>query len=92
MTQLLWESSTKLGVGVSKSPNGMYNVVANYDPSGNFRGSFKENLPDIKQEDIEEAKESQKSQRELEQEQGTNWSSRSTFPVQSEWNYGPYYN
>lgn len=33
MTQLLWKSSTKLGVGISKTPNGMYNVVANYDRS-----------------------------------------------------------
>lgn len=61
MTQLLWKSSTKMGVGVSKSPNGMYYLVANYDPRGNVMDSFKINLPDIKQEDIEEANESQKS-------------------------------
>jgi len=50
-----------MGVGVSKSPNGMYYLVANYDPRGNVMDSFKINLPDIKQEDIEEANESQKS-------------------------------
>ncbi|XP_022166721.1 uncharacterized protein LOC111031189 isoform X2 [Myzus persicae] len=89
MTQLLWKSSTKLGVGVSKnSANGMYNVVANYDPAGNLGSFYKENVPDIKQEDIEEAKESQAEQA----EQETSWSSRSKSPLQSQWNYGPYYN
>jgi len=61
MTQLLWKSSTKLGVGISRTPNSMYNVVANYDPKGNMIGSFKNNLPQIKQEDIEEANESERA-------------------------------
>ncbi|CAH1711628.1 unnamed protein product [Aphis gossypii] len=61
MTQLLWKESTKLGVGVSQNPeNGMYYVVANYDPRGNLLGNFKKNLPEITEEDIEEAKEADK--------------------------------
>ncbi|XP_050052998.1 uncharacterized protein LOC114124821 isoform X2 [Aphis gossypii] len=61
MTQLLWKESTKLGVGVSRNPgNGMYYVVANYDPRGNLLDNFKENLPEITEEDIEEAKEADK--------------------------------
>lgn len=47
MTQLLWKSSKKLGVGISKDRNGMYNVVANYDPFGNLRRHFKDNLPSL---------------------------------------------
>ncbi|KAF0690855.1 Golgi-associated plant pathogenesis-related protein 1-like, partial [Aphis craccivora] len=55
MTQLLWKKSTKLDVGVSQNPeNGMYYVVANYDPKGNLLDHFKENLPEITEEDIEE--------------------------------------
>lgn len=58
MTQLLWKSSSKLGVGVSKNPNGMfkYIVVANYDPPGNVRGEFKINLPKISQKYINAVK------------------------------------
>jgi len=90
MTQLLWKSSTKLGVGVSKNPNGMYNVVANYDPSGNVIGYFKDNLPEIKQENIEEAIETQNSK--TKSKPKSRWISSSTSPSQSEWNYDPYYN
>ncbi|XP_001948456.2 uncharacterized protein LOC100162791 isoform X1 [Acyrthosiphon pisum] len=91
MTQLLWKSSTKLGVGVSKSSNGMYNVVANYDPSGNVRGFFKDNLPEIKQEDIEEAMDSHNSQT-ISEPKSISWSSSSIPPLESEWQYEPYYN
>ncbi|XP_025204255.1 putative uncharacterized protein DDB_G0286901 [Melanaphis sacchari] len=88
MTQLLWKPSTKLGVGVSQNPNGMYNVVANYDPRGNILGYFKDNLPEIKQEDIEEAK---KSKRATESVPATRWFSSSSSPFQSRWNnYEPY--
>lgn len=87
MTQLLWKSSTKMGVGVSKNANGTYNVVANYDPIGNVQGFFKENLPEIQQEDIEEV---MNSQTESGQEP-ISWSSSSISPSQSEWSYEPYY-
>lgn len=56
MTQLLWKSSKKLGVGISKGKNGMYNVVANYDPVGNIGNNFKTNLPTITQNDINKVK------------------------------------
>ncbi|XP_026812104.1 uncharacterized protein LOC113553133 isoform X2 [Rhopalosiphum maidis] len=84
MTQLLWKSSTKLGVGISKTPNGMYNVVANYDPRGNMIGSFQDNLPQIKQEDIEEANESERAIQSAPKSGW--WSSDSSFPLQSGWN------
>jgi hypothetical protein len=90
MTQLLWKSSTKLGVGISQSPNGMYNVVANYDPRGNMIGSFADNLPQIKQEDIEEANESERATQSAPKSGW--WSSDSSFPLQSGWNNNPYYN
>ncbi|XP_060837458.1 uncharacterized protein LOC132919695 [Rhopalosiphum padi] len=91
MTQLLWKSSTKLGVGISKTPNGMYNVVANYDPRGNMIGSFEDNLPQIKQEDIEEANESERATQSAPKSGW--WSSDSSFPLQSGWNNNnPYYN
>ncbi|XP_050424708.1 uncharacterized protein LOC126835888 isoform X2 [Adelges cooleyi] len=44
MTQLLWKNSKEMGVGISKSPKGMYIVVANYSPPGNVRGLFKDNV------------------------------------------------
>lgn len=61
MTQLLWKSSSKLGVGVSQDARGMYYVVANYDPAGNFMGRFMQNLPKITQADIDEARENASS-------------------------------
>ncbi|XP_060867483.1 putative uncharacterized protein DDB_G0282499 [Metopolophium dirhodum] len=91
MTQLLWKSSTKMGVGVSKNSDGTYNVVANYDPIGNVRGFFHENLPEIKQEDIEDAVESHNSQTKSEPK-SISWSSSSIPPSESEWHYEPYYN
>jgi len=60
MTQLLWKKSTKLGVGIAlNTANGMYYVVANYDPRGNLLNHIKENLPEITKKDIEEAKEAE---------------------------------
>lgn len=63
MTQLLWKSSQKLGVGVSVGANHMYYIVANYDPPGNIKGVFKRNLPIITIADIEEGKENTKTER-----------------------------
>lgn len=91
MTQLLWKSSTKMGVGVSKNSDGTYNVVANYDPRGNVIGFFHDNLPEIKQEDIEEAMKTHNSQT-ASGPKSISWSSSSIPPSESEWNYKPYYN
>lgn len=55
MTQLLWKSSSKLGVGVSQGADGNYYVVANYDPAGNVMGKFTNNLPEITKADIDAA-------------------------------------
>lgn len=55
MTQLLWNSSLKMGVGVSLGADGMYYVVANYDPAGNVVGEFMNNLPEITKADIDVA-------------------------------------
>lgn len=87
MTQLLWRKSTVLGVGVSQNPeNGMYYVVANYDPKGNLLEHFKENLPEITEEDIEEAKEADKRLKaKLAKPVVTSWSSGSSTPFGSGW-------
>ncbi|KQR95173.1 hypothetical protein ASG01_04795 [Chryseobacterium sp. Leaf180] len=37
-TQMVWKSTQKVGMGISKCTNGNYIVVANYDPPGNFMG------------------------------------------------------
>ena len=42
-TQLVWVASRKLGLGVARG-NGKVVVVANYDPPGNLRGVFEENV------------------------------------------------
>uniref|UniRef100_A0A914QNL7 SCP domain-containing protein n=1 Tax=Panagrolaimus davidi TaxID=227884 RepID=A0A914QNL7_9BILA len=45
-TQIIWKSSKKIGIGISKSSNtGMYYVVANFDPPGNMMGNFAQNVP-----------------------------------------------
>lgn len=44
-TQLIWKDSEELGVGASKSPkSGKIYVVCNYDPHGNIRSQFKEQV------------------------------------------------
>ncbi|XP_065724862.2 Golgi-associated plant pathogenesis-related protein 1-like [Drosophila suzukii] len=42
-TQLVWKSSTELGVGFAKSGNGIF-VVCNYNPPGNYKNQFKKNV------------------------------------------------
>lgn len=44
-TQLVWAATTKLGVGVACGADGSVTVVANYDPPGNVRGQFVDNVP-----------------------------------------------
>lgn len=44
-TQLIWRESRKLGVGKASSSSGKVYIVANYDPPGNFVGSYSDNVP-----------------------------------------------
>lgn len=44
---MIWRDSRELGVGMAKNRSGQIFVVANYDPPGNFIGSFAENVPPI---------------------------------------------
>ncbi|CAG5036509.1 unnamed protein product [Parnassius apollo] len=43
-SQVIWEDSRELGVGVAKSKNGQVYVVANYFPPGNIMGRFSEKV------------------------------------------------
>ena len=43
-TQIVWASSARLGVGLARK-GGKVIVVANYDPPGNYRGRYVENVP-----------------------------------------------
>lgn len=46
LTQVLWEGSEFLGVGVAR--NGYYTfVVCNYNPPGNYKGEYAENVPPV---------------------------------------------
>lgn len=42
-TQLVWQSTTKVGVGVAIA-NGNLCLVMNYDPPGNYKGQFQSNV------------------------------------------------
>lgn len=41
---MVWRDSTELGVGMARNRNGEVYVVCNYNPAGNFLGSFTENV------------------------------------------------
>ena len=43
-TQVVWANTKKLGVGVA-TRGGKVIVVANYDPPGNYRGCYAQNVP-----------------------------------------------
>jgi uncharacterized protein YkwD len=43
-TQVVWKESRDLGIGMAKNRTGEIFVVANYDPPGNFIGSFEKNV------------------------------------------------
>ena len=45
-TQVVWAGSCRLGVGVARR-EGKVVVVANYDPPGNYRGRYRENVPPL---------------------------------------------
>lgn len=60
-TQVVWKDSRELGVGLAKNRSGQIFVVANYDPPGNFIGSFTENVPPIGGFDISQGDKSSRS-------------------------------
>lgn len=43
-TQLVWKSTTELGVGIAKTKRGKVLVVCNYNPRGNTIGEFNANV------------------------------------------------
>lgn len=43
-TQVVWRESRELGVGMAKNRSGEVFIVANYDPPGNYIGSFEKNV------------------------------------------------
>lgn len=43
-TQIVWQSSKEMGVGTAVSSSGAQFVVARYQPPGNVRGQFLENV------------------------------------------------
>jgi hypothetical protein len=42
-TQLIWKASKRMGIAIAAGGYGVF-VVANYDPPGNIKGQFKENV------------------------------------------------
>lgn len=45
-TQVVWEDSTTLGVGMARNKkSGKLYVVCNYEPAGNFVGRFAKKVP-----------------------------------------------
>lgn len=43
-TQVVWRESRELGVGMARNRSGEVFIVANYNPPGNFIGSFEKNV------------------------------------------------
>ncbi|XP_040077198.1 Golgi-associated plant pathogenesis-related protein 1-like [Ixodes scapularis] len=43
-TQVVWKATRRLGCGWARSYTGYIYVVCNYDPPGNFRNKFSENV------------------------------------------------
>ncbi|KAL0266619.1 UNVERIFIED_CONTAM: hypothetical protein PYX00_009112 [Menopon gallinae] len=44
-TQLIWKSTTEVGMGRARSKRGKQYIVANYNPPGNFSGRYAQNVP-----------------------------------------------
>lgn len=47
-SQVVWKTTTELGVGVAKNRRGQTFVVCNYHPRGNYVGQFVENVPKVR--------------------------------------------
>jgi len=47
-TQVVWEESKEIGVGVAADGKGTIFAVANYFPAGNYRGQFPKNVKPLK--------------------------------------------
>lgn len=43
-TQLVWNSTREIGAGVSKMSNGMWVIVMQYNPPGNYAGQYEKNV------------------------------------------------
>ena len=41
---MVWKDSKEVGFGVARAANGFFYAVANYFPSGNYSGQFKQNV------------------------------------------------
>jgi glioma pathogenesis-related protein 2 len=68
-TQVVWRESRDLGVGLAKNRAGEVFIVANYDPPGNFIGSFEKNvLPLLTDGDERSRRSVEKAAEETEQE------------------------
>lgn len=57
-TQVVWRESRELGVGMTRNRAGEVFIVANYDPPGNFIGSFEKNVLPIVTDSNEETRRS----------------------------------
>ncbi|KAK6621336.1 hypothetical protein RUM43_011642 [Polyplax serrata] len=44
-TQMVWRTTRELGMGLAKSNSGLQLIVANYNPPGNYLGTFRVNCP-----------------------------------------------
>lgn len=67
-TQVVWRESRELGVGMAKNRSGEVFIVANYDPPGNFIGSFEKNVLPIVDNDTKSRTSVEKAEQEIEQE------------------------
>ena len=47
-TQLVWQDSRDVGIGIAKSKTDKIYVVANFNPPGNLVGSFKKQVLPMK--------------------------------------------
>jgi len=43
-SQVVWKNSKELGMGMAKDQSGKFIVVANYNPPGNYRGQYVQNV------------------------------------------------
>lgn len=67
-TQVVWRESRELGIGMTRNRSGEVFIVANYDPPGNFIGSFEKNVLPIVESDEESRRSLEKEAEETEHE------------------------